>query len=183
MLNTITNPVGADFNIGKLQAMLYARLSALWPNTIVWDSYARVYRNKSVSDGWVAEAYLSNGDYKEVYYDDTVDVVSFFGLGTTQNIGLLNSVDVHLVFFVDLSKLKPSLTHRSDSEVISDVLNVIGASAHGFTPVSVETGLQNVLKEYPGSRRDDRLKHVDMQPRLAFRINFELKYSNTNKYC
>lgn len=181
MLIQKTNPQGPDWAIDKLAAKLYARLTAVWPAGIEWDCYNRAYRNKT-DDGYVAEVYDTAGEYKEVYHNDSVAVTSFFGLGENIKIGVENTVEGHLVFFADLALLKPSTAHRADIEVQNDVLNVIGSSLYGIKPTGVQTGIENVLREYPGSRRDERLKYVDMHPIHAFRVDFELTYKNKT-YC
>jgi hypothetical protein len=177
-------PVGIDWYIQKLQTVLHDELVAKWNNIQSSDyvSYARCYRNKT-DDGYIAEHFVAPGSNKEVYYDSAIAVSSFFGL--TSNItrkGPSASVDVHLVFFADLKKIKPDIDHRADEEVRQDVASVIGPSRFDFTLESIEIGIENSLREYPGSRRDDRLKYVDMDNVHCFRINLKLIF-NPNKIC
>jgi hypothetical protein len=85
-----------------------------------------------------------------------------------------------------VEKLKPSVGHRADEEVRNEIQKLFGNSLHGFSYESMELWLENVLREYPGSRRDNRLNAVDMQPVHCFRINLTLLYKpsicNTLKF-
>lgn len=186
MLITRTNPAGIDWYIQALQTKLHSALiDALdLADPDQYKAYGRCYRNKT-DDGYIAENYEGGGEYREVYFNDTVSLLSFFGI--TGNLKA-NEADIHLVFFADLSKLTltdrdgEAVTHRADEELREMVRKIIGRYAYGFTYVSTDLWLENVLKEYPGSRRDDRLVTVDMHPRHCFRINLKLIF-NPNKNC
>lgn len=180
MLIQKTNPKGIDLSIQKLQSYIHTELTTLWGVTDTFECYARASRNRT-SDGFIAEVLTSGKSYKEVYWNDALAAISFFGTGTrsTSELGQLKT-DVHLVFFTNLTKLKPSIVHRADEEVRKDVINACMKGDYGFTLESVETGLDNVLREYPGSRRDDRLIGVDMQPKHCFRLNFSILYDINN---
>jgi hypothetical protein len=186
MLITKTNPVGIDVPVKKFQTFLHGRLKTAWSletDDPLYRCYGRCYRNQT-SDGYIAENYEGENNYKEVYLDDALKAISFFGIGQRLNSDTGKLVtDVHLVFFVNLASLKASITHRADEEVKRDVLNACDNGMFGFTFESIETGLQNVLREYPGSRRDDRLKFVDMQPKHCFRLNFSLNYNINVQDC
>src|SRR5690606_27118653 len=131
--------------------------------------YGRAYRNRT-DNGNKAEVYVSDNNYREVYWDDSLAAISFFGQSGIEKQGLKSEVDVHLVFFVDLVKLAlkhpddSAITHRSDEEVRQTVTSIIGRYSNGFTVMSVELWIENVLKEYDGTIRDERLKFVDMHP-------------------
>ena len=184
MLVTKTNPVGIDVMIQQLQTKLHTDLCRTWgltsdEQTAKYYCYGRAYRN-ATDDGYIAEVYTGNGEYKEVYWDDTLYAISFFGLDSTIDRTVGNKAGVHLVYFVNTAKLKPSVSHYADEEVRSDVLSAVGKSAFGFNVDSAELWLQNVLSEYPGSMRDDRLKYVDMYPVHCFRINLTANYNQKN---
>lgn len=183
MLITKTNPVGIDIAIQNLQTYLHKQLVTKWGLTghddPAYECYGRCYRNKKDS-GYIAEVFtggLGGIDYKEVYWDDKLKAISFFGTGAKTTFDLKNKTDVHLVFFVNLQKLKPLVSHRADEEVRNEIQQLFGNTLEGFSYESIELWLDNVLKEYPGSRRDNRLVAVDMQPVHCFRINFTLLYS------
>jgi hypothetical protein len=182
MLITKTNPAGVDVAIQNLQIHLHKQLVKAWSLTgdtdPSYECYGRCHRNK-IDSGYIAEVFtggISGVDYKEVYWNDELKAISFFGTGSKTTFDKLNKADVHLVFFVNVSKLKPLITHRADEEVRSEIQQLFGNSLYGFSFESMELWLENVLKEYPGSRRDDRLIAVDMQPVHCFRINLTLLY-------
>lgn len=188
MLTQKNNPEGVDWYIQRLQTAIHGPLLTSWGvSSDQYQSYARCYRNRR-NNGYVAEVYQSGKEYKEVYWDDQLAAVSFFGMGQQIKRGLKSEVDVHLVFFVDLSKITlttPSgepVQCRGDEEVRNDVLDLIGRYSNGFTVTSVDLGIENVLREYPGSIRDERLRHIDMHPIHCFRINTKLLF-DPNKIC
>jgi hypothetical protein len=182
MLRQRTAPIGIDFYISELQNKLHTNLLSTWDiDTSLYECYDRCYRNKK-DDGYIAEFFTGGKDYKEVYWDDRLAAVSFFGMSNNITIDLKNVADVHLVYFVNLSLLKPSIVHRADEEVRNDVQQITGRFSSSFQFVSTDLWLENVLSEYAGSRREDRLKAVDMHPVHCFRMNFILRY-DPNKNC
>jgi hypothetical protein len=176
---TKTSPVGIDVPIQQLQAYLHKQLVTKWglagDEDPAYQCYGRCYRNKKDS-GFIAELYTGNNEYKEVYWDDSLKAISWFGTGSKTTYDIKNATDVHLVFFVNLAKLKSSITHRADEEVRNEIQQLFGNTMFGFSFESIELWLENVLREYPGSRRDNRLIAVDMQPVHCFRINLKLLY-------
>lgn len=186
MLITKTNPVGIDAKIQELQTKLHTKLLEVWG--ISSDKYkclGRCARNLK-GEGHIAELYVGNNEYRDVYWDDSLSAISFFGLNNVPiRHNVIERAYVHLVFFVKLTDLKPSITHRADEEVRQDVLNIIGSSLFGFKYESLELSLANVLKEYPASwRTADKytsLKVVDMHPLHCFRLNFFVQYDKN--YC
>jgi hypothetical protein len=180
MLITKTSPKGVDWYIQALQTKLYDFLLAKWSG-VNYQSYGRCYRNRR-GDSYIAEVLDSGNEYKEVYWDDSFDVVSFFGIDDTVTKDLQSKVNVHLVFFVNLSAVKPSISHRADEEARQDVLSLLGNKLNGFIFESLELWTENVLKEYTGSLREERLNAVDMHPIHCFRLNFSLIFDQ-NKIC
>lgn len=186
MLIVIDDPKGVDVPIRKLQEKLHNSLMGKWGLDVndedqnkQYECYGRCYRNKK-DNGYIAEVYAGSNEYKEVYWNDTLSAISFFGIGSEITHDVAEKTDVHIVFFVNLAKLKPDLANRADEEIHLDVLSIIGAGLFGFEYKSLTLWLENVLKEYPGSRRDERLKFVDMQPVHCFRINLSLIYKINN---
>lgn len=183
MLITRSNPQSIDYSIAQLQKHLHDELMGLWgldtedpEQGALYRCYDRCNRNKR-EGGYVAEIYLGANEYEEVYWHDDINAISFFGTGAKEEHAANESTQVHLVFFVNLAKLKPGITHRADAEVRKDVQNVVSGGWYGFTHTSTEIWLENVLREYPGSYRDQRLKAVDMHPVHCFRLNFEVAYN------
>lgn len=177
MLITKVNPVGLDASLQKLQTRIHDQLVKRFGSAGSWNqyrAYGRCYRNKT-SAGYVAENYEGAGEYKEVFWDDTLAMISFFGAGARVQHQALESQDIHMVIFADLAQLFPAIGHRADEELHKTLLNIVGRGLAGFTYTGYETGIENVLREYPGSRQDGT--RFDMHPVHAFRLNFSTVYS------
>lgn len=180
MLITKTSPTGIDNAIQKLQTDLHTKLVTLWGNSDLYECYGRCYKNKK-DNGYVAELFTSGNDYKDAYWNDSLNALSFFSVSDKVEADKGQAkTNVSIIFFVNLTKLKPTITHRADEEVRQDVILSIGTNSFGFHYMGFETGIDNVLRDFPGSRKDDGLKAVDMQPIHAFRINLSLIYKNNN---
>lgn len=169
MLSLKTDPKGIDKAIQKIQENLHAYLVERWGAD--YECYGRVYKNLS-ERGVLAEVYTGS-NYKEVFWNSALKAISFFSVGDqVEDLKGMSKVKVGVTFFVDLVKIKPDITHRADEEVRLDVLEFFS----GMNYTGYETGLSNVLKEYPGTL--ESLKTVDMHPAHAFRININLIYQN-----
>ena len=182
MLVTKTNPVGIDYSLQLLQTELHDALLTKWSlSDSDYKAYGRCYR-KPTENGYIAVNYESANEYKEVYADDTVKALSFFGQSPRVQLDQKESTDVHLVFFVNLAALKPSVTHRADEEVRRDVISVIGPGLYGFAYTGFELFVENVLREYPGTLRN-KISIVDMHPWHCFRINLKVLYDINSNNC
>lgn len=188
MLITRTNPAGIDSNIQDVQQQLHSNLITAWGiDPEKYKCYGRCYRNKTLDNGYIAEVYTAKGEYKEVYHDDSYIALSFFGVSNRPIDQTYDRMDVHLVFFVDLKKLALKdvdgnvIQHRADEECRQIVHDAIPQFSYGFEYKSTEYWIENVLREYPGSRRDERLKYVDMHPVHSFRLNYSVQYDTNCK--
>ena len=157
--------------------MLWERIGVKLPENTVWDCFPRCYRNRTEM-GWVAHNYVGENEYQPVYWDDQAHIRSFFGVSDEVTGGLQNEIEVHLIVFADLSKIFPGNTGRADENLRDLFIKNLNDGMFGFEFRSIETGLQNVLREYPGTLRDDRMKYVDMHPVHCFRLNMNLYYEN-----
>lgn len=189
MLSVKTTPEGIDWYIQQLQTRLHNGLVDAWElvDATKYEAYGRCYRNKRQTS-YIAEVYLSGNEYKEVYWNDQLTALSFFGTSNVIKRSVKAEADVHFIMFADLAKLQLKdyrgnpIAHRADEELRQSVSKIIGRGLYGFTVQSTELWLENVLKEYPGSYRDERLKAVDMHPVHCFRINMKLIF-DPNKIC
>jgi len=187
MLIRKNNPKGLDAQIDLLQQELQEYISRTYFGAGLQDLefiiYPRCYRNATPAPGtgFIAELYTGEGQYKEVFYNDELKLSAFFGTSPKIEHGANDETEVHLVFFAKLSALYPTITHRADYEIKRDLQNLFeGTRIFGFRLKSVESGIQNVLREYPGSRRDDRLAAADMGDVHAFRLNLDLVFNREN---
>jgi predicted RNase H-like HicB family nuclease len=182
MLVLIQNPTGPDEQIALLQVAIIEQAFPLWgldqddPGFVVYPACSK-NPDPAAGAGYIAELYQGGGEYREVFWDDSLKGIIFFGYGpkTTRQNGK-EWIDVHLVCFADTKVLYPALEHRAAYEVRRDLAQMLRAPLYGFQLDSLETGLPNVLKEYPGSRRDKRLIAADMGNVHAFRLNLSLEY-------
>lgn len=162
---------------------MFDALSSQWSG--IYNSYPRVYRNQSSKNDYVAELF-DGKDYKEVYFDDSVAAISFFGSGqTTVSDDNMITTDVHLVFMVNLVKIKGSTTQRLDEESKIDVQRIVDTIGRtfGFVLKKVGTGIDYCLKEYPGSRSSDGLMFRDQHPNFCFRFDMQANYQPTLIEC
>lgn len=182
MLYIKENNTGIDSNINGFQQMLYPKIVELWGLVSAdpkgFNSYPRVYRNEG-SDGYYPEIFVSNNDYKEVLIDDKIVGLSFFGIG--ENIPFQDNrfqAPVHLCFFVNLKKIQGG-AERQDEKIRQQVARLVqGTKAFGFQFIGIETGIENVFREYPGIRRTAGIKFRDMHPFHCFRLNFNVNYKS-----
>lgn len=167
-----------------MQTYLHDRLLDVWQlATGQYQAYGRCYRNQ-LDSGYVAEVYKGRNEYQEVYLDDRYAVTSFFGTSSLIKYDVSNKTDVHLIFFVNLSKLK-NVGHRADEEVRKDVQMHVQQGYRGFQLTGIRTGIDDVFEEYAGTRLAaqenlDGLKYRDMHPYHCFRFDFSIMYNIKN---
>jgi len=182
MLFLKTAPVGVDIPIQKLQSYLHGKLLSKWGlQNADYEAYGRCYRNQKDA-GYIAEVYVGGNEYKEVYLDDRIAALSFFGLSGNIEYEAGNTADVHLIFWVNIKKLRPAITHRGDEEVRKDVQQLVDNDYQGFQFAGIQLGLEKVHQEYRGTimaaqANLDPLKFRDMHPYHCFRLDFKLTYN------
>lgn len=163
-----TQPIGIDAVVDDLQD----RLNNLgWSN---YEIYPRVYKTES-QNGIKAENYTSNGEYKDVFFNDTFTATSFFI--DSDNKSVINhaqqiETDLSIIFQVKLDLLKPNIAHRADEEIRYDVVRVLEPNRYNFRITNVVTGISNVYTEF----NTDSLQFDDMSKRHVFRINMTGTY-------
>lgn len=186
MLITLQDPKGLDAQIQLLQQEIGSELGRRFAGVASDEELVicpRVYRNQAPAPGtgYIAELYLGAAEYKEVFWDDAKKLIVFFSEGAKMQHGTEDETDVALICFANVAALYPTIEHRADYEIRRDFQRLFeGVRIFGFRLLSVEIGLQNVLREYPGSRRDGRLAAVDMGSVHAFRLNLSLRFDREN---
>jgi len=176
MLIQKTGPVGIDALIQDMQTQMHDALLLKWSiATDDYKAYGRCDRNKT-TNGYIAEYYIGSKEYKEVFWDDSLTMLSFYGTDAKVDYAQGETINIHQVFFINITKVKPSILHRGDEEVKADIISTVKQGAYALSLVGFEQYSENALREYPGSRRDKRLIAVDMQPMMCFRLNFKLLY-------
>lgn len=164
---------GIDIPIQKLQTLLYGQILEVWNlEDAAFNMYGRAYKNQ-ISDGsYVPEVYVSKNEYKDSFFDDSKAVTAFFSYDNTKLIGLDTTAVVSLIFMVNLDKIKPGTT-RNDEEARIDIERICIERNYGFFLTGVQTGIDQVFKEY-GIKS---IKYRDMQPWHCFRLNFNITYN------
>lgn len=170
--------VGIDSHIKRMQTNIYSKLKTIWGinNEKDFNLFGRAYRNQT-EDGYTPEQYLGNGEYKDLYWDDALKAMAFFGVKeeSSVNAGTITS-DCHLIFMVNIKKLK-SGNERQDEEIRNDVEKLCIAYQNEFTLIGVSTGVDTVFSEYSGWKRSTGMKYKDTYPFHCFRLNFKCIYS------
>jgi hypothetical protein len=179
---TITNPQGLDIPIYQLQVLLYNSLKTVWDLTDAsFNSYPRCYKSK-VGDSVIPTMYTGGKGYQDVFGDDKLAAQSFFYVSdriTDENErGCV--VDVALIFFTNLDRLKTTLgiAHRGDEEVRQDVYKLCSAGQYGFVIKGIQTGVDAVFKEFSGPMKD-KMQAADEAKYHTFRFDFRLRYDPT----
>lgn len=177
---TRTTVTGIDTPIQGHQDWLYPKLVTAWgldgASAKDYNSYGRAYRNER-ENGFVPEVFMGGRDYQEVLLNDKVKALSFYSVdGVVPFRNNQFVAQVALIFFADLKRLAPG-ADRNDEELRQDVIKLVqGNLNYGFKFTGYEVGVENVLKDYAGVFRDERMKFRDMQPFHSFCLNFELTY-------
>lgn len=158
-----------------------------WNNGFTWGDiddisiYPRCYEVEKQEDQkryTDIEYYYGNGDYiglihaegNKVFFVNDYDIspVGLNGYYTTR-------VDIY--FTIDLKQAKPDISHRADTEVQNDVLNVLQSSVPNTRIVRVVTGIENVYRGYRHRITDDT------QPYHCFKVEIEVLRYNLNAKC
>jgi len=156
-LHKKSSPVGVDVAIQQLQCWFNTNLPTTWNiNANTYASYGRVYENER-GDEIIPEVNIGGNEYKEVKFDDTYKVGSYFVVDDI-NADDMNTAIIRIVFWGDLSKLS-AVTHRGDEEIRQDIVNILKKEPYGFKVV----GMGNA---------------GDMQPRFVMEFTCELIYNN-----
>lgn len=178
MNNTISILSGIDQPIQRLQTTLYTYLCKKWSlNGDTYQAYGRAYRNR-ITDGYRPEAFIG-ADYKALIYDDTLGALSFFAIKDPENGPQgYNIATVSLIFCIDLSKCKPSVTQRLDEQAINDVSNFISTMGNGFTLKTIYRDGDHIFDMYSGQWKRDMLERVTRHPKFCFRLDLTLPYNS-----
>ena len=161
---TITNPVGIDAEIQKLQATFLARLFV----GKLYSSHGRAFLN-SHDQGVIPEVYDGASEYQEVLLDDTRDAISFFTVNPEMEIKLREATaQVDIYFFVNLAAIF-AYTHRATEEVHILVLKEINNSS--FQAYRLIQGTE-AIKEFEIRRPE----LMNMEPFYVFKFQTKITF-------
>jgi hypothetical protein len=190
MNNLLSNPVGLDSTIDKIQKDLYEQLCSVWEGEI--EGYGRVYKNpvntgESIPDYYqtskiVTPAWYNSklDDYEDTYYDDNKAAV--FCFLTQENDSTEDSVvytsSIKIAFMVDLSKIYPTSKDRQDSRAQMDVAEILrNYNFEKYNITGLERRIDFVFREYLTSS----IRFNDMHPLHCFAMKIDLEYFLTDK--
>lgn len=181
MIYTKNNPVGIDIPIQKLQEKLHTELNLRWGlGADDYQSYGRVYRNQDQQNRFIPEAFKSGKDYLDPMTNDKRTLTSFFGESSRTEIqGLMAETPVHIIFCMDLKKIKPEIVHRGDEEAHIDILSIIDSWRKNVV-TSTDIWMDSIFREYNGYKSQEGMLYTDLQPYHCFRVNLTLRYKNLN---
>ena len=166
MIYAKTNPVGVDAQILRYQKWLY---TAFDEHADI-DVYGRLYINDKQKVK-VAEAYIGDGEYKEVFADDKRALVMGFIVNGTRD-GLNNvKANVELIVSANLSKLYDT-PERMDEELLLKVASVIKQRTLAPQEKNIKTDFNDVFAKL----NPERYKARNMHPYFNFSISFDVNY-------
>lgn len=185
MNNTRTNPSGIDLVIDKVQRELYDLLTTKYDGKSI-KGFSRAYKNPR-EKGFVPEVFVSgsNGEYADVYFDDSVDLMFLFlekDDHSTKDETVF-STEVKIVFMMDLQRLlqdnpEENPQDRADENVREDIVPLLELiSDNGFDIIGVEKGIRNVFRGYD----TESIQFQDMQPNHIFAVKTTMYYYVTQK--
>lgn len=172
---TTTSTIGIDTVIQSIQTELYASLISRWVDDI--DGYGRVYVNKG-DNGFIAQYYIAENDYKDVYYNDEKSGNFFFltdKQSTTEDEYVYQN-NTKIVFMLNLEKVVGS--GRQDELVRRDVIELLrNISYNRFTINGIDTGVEDVFR----GLNSDKVNKADINPLHTFSVNVSINYYLTDK--
>ena len=171
------NPKGVDYVIDLLQEYSYNAFTVAaspdpWTN---YESYHRAYVNEK-KDRDTPEVYIGNGEYKEVFNDDSFNVTSFWLVANERPLiddSELYQADISIIFQVDkLDVMFPTINHRADEELHRQIHQVLKDNQWGFVISDFVTGIDDV---YAGLSTD-QVKWDDISHKHVVRFNFTVEF-------
>lgn len=180
MIYAKDNRIGLDAVIGQVQNKLMA-LATTWGVSL--DGYPRCYpkMDKEKEDGGKKgiEHYVSNNQYSGNLIHAEGNKFFFTAENKPDRVGNgYYTTVISLYFVVDLTKCKPSITHRADEEVHADVSKVLRSLAGILEVDGPETDIEDVFRGYDYNIGDD------LQPYHAFRFDLTVfEYKDNEQLC
>jgi hypothetical protein len=161
---TKDNPVGLDAKLLKIQNYI---------NELQWDNfdvYGQLYINERNGEK-IAEAYVGNGEYREVLVDDRKTAVFGFFVDDTRAGHNMIKVPVELVCSCNLKAIYGE-QEMNDEEVLGEVLKIIRKVTLLPNESQIKTGLSNVFSRISTKQFVSR----NMLPWFNFSITFNVVY-------
>jgi len=168
-LVTKIDPTGVDVPIDNLQKYIWQKMS--WSN-FRYTSYPRAYKTET-NDGNTYEVFVNGKEYREVLYDDRVDVSTFFV--ADENLTKVNNqvykTTIRLIVQINLSACYPDIPHRADEEATMELLKVLDVNYWKYKVLNVRKGIRNVFRDI----NVNGILFTDMQPFHIFSVEMEVE--------
>ena len=165
---TYENVKGIDKQIQILQNHLYRKLN--WSNL---ELFGRVFKNRRKnSKQIIPEAYVGNGEYREVLTNDKVDAIMFF-IEDDEHIsqtGYQFKTKINLVVIANLKKLYANNDYREDHKCIQEVIELLQSACKQV--LKIKKGVKASLNEF----YNEDITFSNMEPYTCFSLEFELIY-------
>lgn len=181
---TIDKPVGIDTEIQYTQGVLFKNLKDKWKSEGInpdktLDVFGRIRKNPISKGGFYPEAYVNDGEYRDLYLNDEVNATICFIEDdkdhTVDDLGQFYFAEGKFVFMVNLKKCYPTINHRADSEAQIDAIAQLKKNKM-FTIEGIQKGLPNIFKGFDISK----ITTDDMNPFHIFAITGTMKYKLNN---
>lgn len=161
-------PKGVDLTIDYIQEHLNTMLS--WSNVTI---YPRIYKEETET-GIKPKVYNTDGDYEEVFYNDTLNGSMFFYTEDSRTVrDETYPISLSLVVQMNLNAIYPTITHRADEEAHNDLILALNQmSLHKVN--GLVTGIRNVYSEF----EVNQVLLDDINEYHCFRIDMEVWVSH-----
>jgi hypothetical protein len=167
-----TNPVALDKQINYFQAYLYAKLGFS-----EWESLHRVYQNPK-GNGFIPEAFETNGEYREVFYNDNFSLTSFFiddPIRPPNNEGVIEAT-VSMILAANLDDLYPSITDHRPDEKLLNAIQFASESYSGYDTFKLTRIVKTVPLVYSEFLKD-QISFDDMGNQFVLRAFYTVQYT------
>lgn len=177
MLVPRTQLAGVDLPIDRFQKYIYNRLIQEFTNIdgLKYNSYARVYRNPTLDNRIIPEAYVGNGQYSENFLDDKLDILSWFDTSEEVDYDGRFIADVSQIYCVNLKRLFTS-NDRADEVIRMIVYRIVERGVDfGFKLTGFDFGVRRTYTGYDL----EKIMYSNMHPFHVFKFNFNVQYNVT----
>jgi hypothetical protein len=168
-----TSPKGLDREIFLIQNKVYDSLIA--KGWTLYNCYPRAYVNKKDDKNFTIEYALNNKDYQEVLFNDKINASSFFVLTRSDKKDLrLEKAMLSLIFQVNATKIKPSVTTRiADEDIVNEITTILYKLPYSIKMLNVKRGIKDVYSDL-GVNMSERNTLSDF---FICRFDIELYYT------
>lgn len=168
---TYQNAKGYDNAIQSIQDDLSDGL-------IIWGDiniFGRAYKNKQKSSkkNNTPEAYIGNGEYRDVLTDDKVNAILFFIEDDEHDSsnGFMFKNKTNLVVIANLSKIFNNNDYREDIRCEEQVLKIL--QRRGIQVLKIKKDIKTIFKDF----YSENITLSNMEPYHCFSLEFDLNYN------